>query len=275
MAKRRVRGSALAATGIVLATLLAMAAPTTSYAMIPTDGTVPSCGSVGHGTSSDCIRHRHLGTPTHGKTLPGQTYRLQIWLHPSLRMRNVAVDVQVRLLHVHGAAGAWRTTHIFKGFGGRFDRSGGWKTVSVKAPKQSGVYEVRTRLTWATGGSRVELTAASSLPGNTATSQATLLDDENCTNSEDDLAIIEYFNEVLFSDEIMVNVVDQGTSFAITVSCPQRSAQPSHLRISVSRCQVSQMTTRPPAGIRSLWFSSKPTSTTTRNLIATASCATF
>ncbi len=39
-------------------------------------------------------------------------------------------------------------------------------------------------------------------------------------NSPEDEDIIEYFNEIEFSDEITINVADLGTYFALTISCP-------------------------------------------------------
>ena len=65
------------------------------------------------------------------------------------------------------------------------------------------------------------LDAMSSAAAVSAVSQSTTVLVGNCTNSQEDEANIEYFNQVLFEDEWLVNVVDTGTTFQLAMDCPQ------------------------------------------------------
>ena len=113
--------STRAALCVLTVILLSMAAPAPSFAGVAVGGPTPTCGSIGHGSTSDCVRHRHPGTPDHATVKPGRTFDVQVWLHPSLRYSDVAVDVQLRIRHSDGAVGPWESTHVYRGRGGAFD----------------------------------------------------------------------------------------------------------------------------------------------------------
>jgi hypothetical protein len=185
----------------------------------------PECNAVGHRSTADCVRHMHLGaTPGHAKASPGQAFKLKVWLHPSLADSQVQVAVQVRSLKSGGKDGPWRSTQVYSGLGSAFGDALGWRTVSAQAPKQKGQYEVETRVSWTSPGAVLQGYSPDSpvaSPSNSAVSAPTFLGDGmNCTNSADDENIIEYFNEIQFSDEIEVIVTDTGTAFNVVISCP-------------------------------------------------------
>ncbi len=215
---------------VALATLvLSVTASASSFALgmsHPISQSVtPACNAVGHGSTSDCVRHMHLGaTPGHAKVSPGKVFKLKVWLHPSLTDRHVQVAVQVRSLESGGKDGPWRSTQVYSGLGSNFGDALGWRAVSVRAPKQKGQYEVETRVSWASPGPVLQGYSPDSpvaSPSNEAVSAPTYLGDGmNCTNSSDDENIIEYFNEIEFNELIEVIVTDTGTAFSIVLSCP-------------------------------------------------------
>lgn len=45
-----------------------------------------------------------------------------------------------------------------------------------------------------------------------------------CPNSPEDEAIIEYFNEIEFSEDVYVIIVDTGTTFQLSLSCPPQQS---------------------------------------------------
>src|ERR1700722_2733305 len=78
----------------------------------------PACNAVGHRSTSDCVRHMHLGaTPGHAKASPGKAFKLKVWLHPSLADSHVQVAVQVRSLESGGKDGPWGSTQVYSGLG--------------------------------------------------------------------------------------------------------------------------------------------------------------
>jgi len=165
---------------------------------------------VGHRSPSDCVRHRHIGVATFGHVLPDKEFGLQIWLHPSLDDKTVAVEVQVRSVTT-GRATAWRSTRVYTGNGGTFAGSGGWKTVSVRAPRQTGLYEVRTHVSWENVRPLAVLTASVSGAEGTApsaaVSESTVLSVGNCGTSSQDAALFAYLNGT-FGGGPIVNPTD-------------------------------------------------------------------
>ena len=132
--------------------------------------------------------------------------------------------MQVRSLGSGGKDGSWMSTQVYSGLGSSFGDALGWRTVRLHAPKQKGRYEVETRGLvgkprscpaglLAQLGRRVTVGISRSAP-------TYLGDGMSCTISADDENIVEYFNEIQFSDDISVIVTDTGTTFNIVISCP-------------------------------------------------------
>ena len=124
-----------------VATLLLSLASTGASALDTSGGSsrpvTPSCNLAGRGSSSDCVRHMHLGaSPHHTLVGPGKAFKLGVWLHPSLAGTHLQVAVQVRSLHVGHKAGRWVSTTVYSGLGAHFGDALGWRTVTVHAPKQ-------------------------------------------------------------------------------------------------------------------------------------------
>jgi hypothetical protein len=204
--------------------VLSAAAPSASFATSMKETVTPGCSSVGHGSMSDCVRAIQLGrTPDHAQVSPGKSFNLKLWLNPSLAQTNVTVEIQVRSLASGSRDGPWQTRSVYTGEGSHFGNPLDWRTVSIRAPKQEGVYEAQTRLSWgSTTDSALDAYTPNASSADTAVSRPTyILVQEVCTNSQDDLTNIEYFNEILFSEEITLQVTDLGTSFSIVITCPE------------------------------------------------------
>ncbi len=45
-----------------------------------------------------------------------------------------------------------------------------------------------------------------------------------CPNSPDDETIIEYFNQIQFSEDIYINIIDTGTQFNLALVCPAQES---------------------------------------------------
>jgi hypothetical protein len=197
MAVRPFRGTLLMSLVLAVIVVIAVVVPDRPVALTSSETTAPACDPVGHRTQSDCIRHRHIGVAGFGHVLPDKQFTLQISLHPSLDDKTVAVDVDVRSA-IPGRATSWRSTRVYTGTGGSFARSGGWRTVSVRAPGQTGLYEVRTHVTWANVRPLAVLTAAVSGAGGSAptsaVSESSVLSVGNCGSSSQDAALVAYLN---------------------------------------------------------------------------------
>lgn len=67
-----------------------------------------------------------------------------------------------------------------------------------------------------------------------------------CSNSPTDEAIVEYFNQITFNDEVYVIVQDTGTAFQLTLSCPPPPTPeipPSNMEIELATADGSASTT--------------------------------
>jgi hypothetical protein len=197
MAVRAFRGTVLMSLTCAVIVLIAVAVPDRPMVLSSSESTATACNPVGHRSSSDCIRHRHIGVAGFGHVLPHRQFRLQISLHPSLDDKTVAVDVDVRSATA-GRATSWQSTLVYTGNGGAFARAGGWRTVSVRAPGQTGLYEVRTRVTWGNVRPLAVLTAsvsgAEGSASNTAVSESSVLGVGNVASWSPDAALFAYLN---------------------------------------------------------------------------------
>lgn len=65
----------------------------------------------------------------------------------------------------------------------------------------------------------------------------------SCVNSPDDELIVEYFNEVSFNEDVLINVADLGSSFQVVLSCPppvSSDIPPSDFRLRLNASDGSQ-----------------------------------
>ena len=177
--------------------------------------------------ANDCITHSHVGATADGNMRPGDTITIRQRIADSLRGRPLVVEVQMRRVARDGKKGSWvglrRTRWSAADTAAHASR-----TVDVCRAGVAGRYEFRTV-------TNVPRSASSDrsprqAPVQTATSASTTVLLPNralangCPNSPDDEMIIEYFNEIEFSMDIYAIVIDQGTSFSLTLSCPPQQS---------------------------------------------------
>jgi len=198
-----------------------------------TGAVAPACGVVGNGSASDCVRHQHKGTPKRVRVAPGHDLALQLQLHPSLAQTNVAIDVQLRSVTTKGPTGTWRTTRVYAGSGKQY-ATDVMRDLHVNAPAETGVYLVRTRVSWGDAvttsvrDNTARLLAATFPPdglvAQTALSKPTVVEDTaSCVPSPEDMEIVELFNELSFNEDIVVNLGDNGSALMFTVQCGDTS----------------------------------------------------
>lgn len=144
-----------------------------------------------------------------------------------MRGTQLAIAIQVRPINKRGTAftGRWVTTKDLRWTAQRRD------VAKVRAPKKIGGYALRvaaTRVSRSAAADADHVSAAGT--GVIATSAPTALatQPKNCAPLSEDGTIIEYFNEVNFTEGFVVTVIDgdvepQATApgtFAVRLSCP-------------------------------------------------------
>jgi hypothetical protein len=108
------------------------------------------------------------------------------------------------------------------------------RTAVCEASRGAGVSDGRL---WV--GLKVLEPAGATLPAKL--SRASLFVDDvplgGCPNSPEDESIIEYFNQIMFSEDIYMNIQDTGTAFQLSLSCPPQQTPdfpPPEMQISLT-----------------------------------------
>jgi hypothetical protein len=209
-------GAVLAAFALATATTglaaPALAAPSPGHLFSPRGDVSPlHCDPSGdRRRSDDCIRHVHLAGARDNKVRSGKRFRLKIAAHRAVSSQISQIFVQYAPVNKAGKrTGRWRAqTKV------------GWRSgkrrmvIPTRAPKRAGIYAVRLVAIARLGspslrGSSIALTSAPTVLGAT-----------NGYSMPEDETIIEYFNEINFSEDIEILKVDLGPSFGLRITCP-------------------------------------------------------
>ena len=194
----------------------------------PAQASVKGCDLTGDTKrANDCITHSHVGATADGHKRPGDTITIRQRIADSLRGRPLVVEVQMRRVARDGKTGSWvglrRTRWSAAATAAHASR-----TVAVCRAGAAGRYEFRTVTNVPRSASSDRSPRQGVVQTATSTSTTVLLPNRalasGCSNSPDDVTIIEYFNEVEFSMGIYAIVIDQGTSFSLTLSCPPQQS---------------------------------------------------
>lgn len=194
----------------------------------PAQAATKGCDLTGDTTrANDCITHSHVGATADGNMRPGDTITIRQRIADSLRGRPLVVEVQMRRVARDGKKGSWvglrRTRWSAADTAAHASRK-----VDVCRAGAAGRYEFRTVTSVPRAASSDRSPRQSSVQTATSASTTVLLPNRalvnGCPNSPDDVAIIEYFNQVVFSEDIYMIVIDQGTSFSVTLSCPPQQS---------------------------------------------------
>jgi|GEM_PF-5144355 len=167
---------------------------------------------------NDCVTHRQLRSAADGSVDKGKHFSVRVFTHKSLKGQHLDVRFQYRQVSTKGKHGKWHT-----------GRRANWLVKSrthdfrLRAPKKAGRYQVRTKLTLAPPSRRTGAMAAlRALPSSwSATSGWSSLAAGTCVTSPDDEVIIEYFNEAVLYEDIVVRITDTGSTFQLLIICPQ------------------------------------------------------
>jgi len=177
-----------------------------------------SCDRSGDGHGRDCVSHRMAKRSADRRVRPGGVISVATTFDRSLRGRNVHVDVQARARHSDSTFSNWITIRRVLWTSDQTAKRA-TRTIDVCTAALAGHYQFRTQVSFS-GRARSTATAtATSAP--TGLTVAPPTGNSGCTPSPDDETIVEYFNEVNFNDGFSIDVVEQGASFALTLSCPQ------------------------------------------------------
>lgn len=178
--------------------------------------------------ANDCITHSHVGATADGTMRPGDTITIRQRIADSLRGRPLVVEVQMRRVARDGKKGSWVDLRRTR-WSAAATAAHASRTVDVCRAGVAGRYEFRT-VTNVPRSASSDRSPRQAVVVPTATSAATTVLLPNralasgCPNSPDDEEIIEYFNEVNFNEDLYVIVIDQGTSFSLTLSCPPQQS---------------------------------------------------
>ena len=173
--------------------------------------------------ANDCITHSHVGATADGTMRPGDTITIRQHIADALRGRPLVVEVQMRRVARDGKKGSWvglrRTRWSAADTTARASR-----TVDVCRAGVAGRYEFRTVTNVPRSASADRSPRQATVQTATSAATSVLLPNRalasGCPNSPDDEAIIEYFNEVNFSEDFYISIIDNGTSFSLTLACP-------------------------------------------------------
>ena len=177
--------------------------------------------------ADDCITHFHVGATADGRMRPGDTITIREHIADSLRGRPLVVEVQMRRVARDGKKGSWvglrRTRWSAADTAAHASR-----TVDVCRAGVAGRYEFRTAMNVPRSASSDRSPRQATVQTATSAATTVLLPNRalanGCPNSPDDEMIIEYFNQVVFSMDIYAVIIDQGTSFSLTLSCPPQQS---------------------------------------------------
>ena len=206
-------------------------------------------GSGDNQPADDCVQMKLPASKTSLKVAGGNPYNIHVVTHPGLRTKPMIAEVQYRSVANNGHVGSWWThKQVLLGRGAE---SSDVHNFSACAPPVPGTYQVRTAV-WVENSkhsanastssflrnartsslssfdSGATLTAATSpspiVPGSVVTSATSTLTStsgsSSCQNTPDDEMLIEYFNQIEFSEEINVQITDLGTAFQLQLNCP-------------------------------------------------------
>lgn len=208
MALSRIRGLLLVVTVALMAAAPAHAAT--------------GCDATGDARSADdCVRHAHVGPSLDGRVWRGEIITLRQRLDPSLRGATIVSRIQVRHAPIRGRKGPWieiRRVRWTPGARGMLD-------IDACRAKLAGRYEFRTAVT-PTATPRLGLLDRATAPLTTSAPTTVTLPPAQlaCSDSANDEANVAYFNEMRFMDAYAVQVVSTGTTYAITLECPERES---------------------------------------------------
>ncbi|MCX6392026.1 MAG: hypothetical protein NTX95_05995 [Actinobacteria bacterium] len=177
--------------------------------------------------ANDCITHSHVGATADGRMRPGDTITIRQRIADSLRGRPLVVEVQMRRVARDGKKGPWVGLRRSR-WSAADSAAHATRTIDVCRAKLAGRYEFRTAVRVPRSGLMGR--TARQVTGEIAVSAPTMVAlpqgvfSGACPNSPDDEMIIEYFNQIEFSEDIYFNIIDQGTSFALSLSCPPQQS---------------------------------------------------
>ncbi len=209
---------------VLLALPLALAA---AVLAAPAQGATRGCDLTGDAhRADDCITHAHVGATADGTMRRGDTITIRERIAEPLRGSPLVVVVQMRRVARDGTKGRWVGLRRTR-WSAADTAAHAQRTVDVCGAVVAGRYEFRTE-TWVPQ-SALKGRMLRQASGQTATSAPTTVTMPNrsaggCPNSPDDETIIEYFNEIEFSEDLYVVITDQGTSFSLTWSCPPQQS---------------------------------------------------
>lgn len=190
----------------------------------PAQAATTGCDLTGDSRrADDCITHAHVGATADGNMRPGDTITIRQRIADALRGRPLVVEVQMRRVARDGKKGSWvglrRTRWSAADTAAHASR-----TVDVCRAGVAGRYEFRTVTNVPRSASADRSPRQAAVQTATSASTSVLLPNRalanGCPNSPDDEAIIEYFNEVNFSEDFYISIIDNGTSFSLTLACP-------------------------------------------------------
>jgi hypothetical protein len=177
--------------------------------------------------ANDCITHSHVGATADGNMRPGDTIAIRQRIANVLRGDNLVTEVQFRRVSRDGKKGPWVGLRRTR-WAAADTAAHATRTIDVCRAKLVGRYEFRTAVRVPRAALRGH--AARQATGLIAASAPTMVTLPNlalpnaCPHSPDDETIVEYFNEIEFSEDIYVTIVDQGTSFAASLICPPQQS---------------------------------------------------
>lgn len=219
--------ASLVATGTTPADAATTGARPTTEQLDPTTSKI--CDTTGDRRGrDDCVRHRALGRASDNEVQAGQRFRVRLSAHRAVRGTRMDSTVQVRPINAKGTAftARWRSIKELRWTAQRHE------VVNLRAPHEVGGYALRvTTTTIPRAMAAGEVSAADT--GLTAVSATTPLAavSPGCPNSPDDTVIIEFFDEVVFSQGFSFDIWDGDVpngmdvapgTFRIDLNCPEQ-----------------------------------------------------
>ena len=181
------------------------------------DVQVKSCDRSGDRiVAGDCVTHKLAGRAADHVVHRGEKIKITTTIHPSIKRRELRLAVQYALVNRKGNLSSnWFTTSTHK-----VPHGAKSFTVKTRGPAKMGNFALRTQVTAAHTTTR-----ARSLGNFVATSQPTGIRASAGRPSQDDIMLVEYFNQIEFSGLIQIGInqmpYDQSNPFALTISCPE------------------------------------------------------
>lgn len=201
-----------------------------------------SCDPTGDGSADDCIRHGHHKTSADHVLHGDEQLVVRAHAHQSLHGIPLISEVQYRAIDFNGKpTGKWTTAQTYTWTPTKGANGHARKNFTVCPPSDTGLFEVRKKVTMPKAGTDSRMRDVRS--SNVMTSLASVIaaNGGNCAAQETNEDIVEYYNQLIFMENFYFQV-QTGNDSSLSFVCELGSFTPSNFSLVLSSSDGSAST---------------------------------